>query len=126
MSTEKPQDEFRYQEPKPPFDWDVHFQRMQDDTSTLIHDLVVKSMQLEHQALEEMVERMLVSPIRVGIAVVLDNSFDTAMDDAMQGREHKVYSYRHYRLDEHVPFGHIYEFPSMASYELWQERGCPS
>lgn len=98
------------------FDWDADALRNGIFEPT-IRDLVLKQIQLEHNALEEMVERMLVSPVRCGVVVVLNEIIDLDNLEAS--------STRHYRLDPNVPFGHIYEFPSMKAYELWQERGHP-
>lgn len=98
------------------FDW-ISYPDAPFDDGIPIRDFVLSQIRLEHNALEEMAERMLVSPVRVGIAVIINEIIDLDNLEAV--------GMRHYRLDEHVPFGHIYEFPSMAAYEAWQERGCP-
>lgn len=102
------------------FDWDAVPLRMRAelDASIGIRDLVLQRIKAEHEAIEEMTERMLTSPEGCGIAVVLNEIIDL---DNLEGS-----LTRQYRLDPHVPFGHIYEFSSMRSYEAWQERGYPT
>jgi len=113
--------------PSEPFDWDSDFRRLQAEVKHTVRDMIIEQVRIEHAALEEMIERMLVSPIRCGIAVVLDTNVQENYDATMRGEEVTEFrGHRNYRLDEHVPFGHIYEFPSMESYELWQERGWPT
>lgn len=99
------------------FEW-IDYPGTPFDDSIPIRDFILEHIRLEHAALDEMVERMLVSPTRVGIAVVLNEIIDLDNLEAV--------GMRHYRLDEHVPFGHIYEFPSIVAYEAWQERGHPA
>lgn len=101
-------------------DWDSDMRRMQAETNLIIRDLVIRQMRLEHAALEEMVERMLTSPIPAGIAVIIMHETEGGIEDG-----YFVHESRNYRLDPHVPFGHVFEFPSMESYELWVERGWP-
>lgn len=43
----------------------------------------------------------------------------------LDGGDYRAEMTRNYRLDPNVPFGHVYEFPSMEAYELWIERGSP-
>lgn len=99
------------------FDWDRDFRRLMAESEGIsIRDLVVSIAALEHKAIEEMAERMLVSPEPCGIVVVLNQII--SLDDPYAPS-------RSFRLDPNVPFGHMYEFPSMEAYELWQERGHP-
>lgn len=105
------------------FDWDSDFRRMQGrEGSIIIRDLAFTAVAYEHAALEEMVERSLTAPERCGIAIVItkQTEFDPVAENL-----YRAISERSYRLDPNVPFGHIYEFPSMEAYEVWQERGCP-
>lgn len=97
------------------FDWDGELRSLQGQET--IRDLALQVARYDHEAIEEMVERMLVSPIPCGIVVVISEIVD--FDDF------KASSTRQYRLDPHVPFGRLYEFPSMQAYERWQERGHP-
>jgi hypothetical protein len=78
-------------------------------TEEHIRKLVVEQIAIEHRSLEEMVERMLTDPESRGIMVVLDQEQQT----------------RSYRLDADIPFGHIFEFPSLAAVDEWRARGCP-
>lgn len=106
------------------FDWDADFRREQARVELTIRDLALEVMRLEHQALEEMAERMLVSDPPAGIAVVLTSKRDLSFEPDLDG-VYRMEDYRQYRLDPGVPFGHIYEFPSIEAYEVWHERGCP-
>ncbi|QJD53236.1 hypothetical protein SEA_TEMPO_13 [Microbacterium phage Tempo] len=99
------------------FDWDNDWLRLKAAEGLTIRDLVLNQAAMRHNALEEMIERMLVSPMSCGIAVVIEQIIN--LDD-LEGS-----LTRHYRLDPHVPYGHLYEFGSMVEYESWQERGCP-
>lgn len=99
------------------FDWDSDFRRMQANDELTIYDLALQQIRLQSAALEQMAERMLVSPERCGIVVVIENVFD--LDNL------RAAGYRHYRLDPNVPFGHVYEFPSMEAYQVWIENGSP-
>lgn len=104
-----------------PFDWDSDLRRLRAETDLIIHDLALRQVEIEHKALAEMIERMFASPERAGIAVVISHEQSGDLDNG-----YYMHEYRDYRLDEHVPFGHIYEFPSMESYQLWEERGWPT
>lgn len=104
------------------FDWDRDFRK--HALPITIRVLAVEHVKLEHAALEEMVERMLTTPESSGIAVILDHQVVASYPEE-EGDEVQVIGHRHFRLDPNVPFGRIYEFPSMDAYEIWQERGCP-
>lgn len=104
------------------FDWDRDFRRLSAEESLSVRDLVIQQAKIEHAALQEMVERMLTSPERCGVAVVITHQ---AEFDPMPGEPYRITEERNYCLDPHVPFGHVWEFPSMEAYELWYERGCP-
>lgn len=97
------------------FDWGSELQSPRGQG--MIRDLALQVARHEHRAIEEMVERMPVSPIPCGIVVVISEIVDFDDFDASSTRQ--------YRLDPHVPFGHLYEFPSMQAYERWRERGHP-
>lgn len=99
------------------FDWDNDWLRLGPPEGLTIRDLALNMAAMRHNAVEEMVERMLVSPVPCGIAVVINEVINVNdLEGSMT---------RHYRLDPHVPYGHMYEFGSMAQYESWQESGCP-
>lgn len=59
------------------------------------------------ELLEEMCERSLTDPAGRGV-VVIGSDMAYSMG-----------------LDEHVPYGHVYHFPSQHAYEEWQEAGWP-
>lgn len=107
------------------FDWDADFRRNgMSDADQIIRVFALEQIKIGHDALEEMIERMLTTSGSGGIAIIIDN-----LAVPMHPEEHddmlRVVGTRHYRLDPGVPFGRMYEFPSMAAYELWQERGRP-
>lgn len=102
-------------------DWDSDMRRLRAEVDQSIRHLALEVLRVEHENLQQMIERMLVSPTRVGIAVVIIQEPAEEL-----GPDHWVmHETRNYRLDEHVPFGHIFEFPSLESYHLWEERGWP-
>lgn len=105
------------------FDWGVKHPDASDHIA--IRDLLVQQMNTEHKALDEMIERMLTAGIRAGIAVVINANVEPTFDPDATSTTISYYSERLYRLDEHVPFGHVFEFPSLQAYERWQERGHP-
>lgn len=105
------------------FDWDADFRRNgMSAADQVIRVLALEQIKVGHNALEEMIERMLTSPLEVGIAIVVQNDVETG---SFETGDYRIRSERHYRLDPGVPFGRMYEFPSMDAYEMWQERGCP-
>lgn len=105
------------------FDWDADFRRNgMSAADQVIRVLSLEQIKIGHEAIEEMIERMLTSPSGWGIVTVLQNSIETGSFDT---HDYQITWERHYRLDPGVPFGRLYEFPSPEAYEMWQERGCP-
>lgn len=99
------------------YDWDRDFN--QNLADIVVRELEIEAASYGLPSLDQMIERMLTSPEQVGIAIVIDNRIDPDEEGL------HVITERHFRLDQHVPFGRVYEFPSMDAYEIWHERGCP-
>ncbi|QIG59023.1 hypothetical protein SEA_FRANSOYER_15 [Microbacterium phage Fransoyer] len=108
------------------FDWDRELRREVARGDLMGRVLTLEGMHFEYRdrALEEMVERMLTSPDPSGIAVVITSQTDFLPEPNADGL-YRATQERHYRLDPNVPFGKLYEFPSIEAYEVWYERGCP-
>ena len=70
----------------------------------------------ENEALEMMCEQMLTDPRGWGILVIRDQviSFDEPFKMQIE-----------YGLNEFIPFGHIYEFPSRDAFATWVAKGAP-
>lgn len=107
-----------------PFDWDSDFRREQARGDLVARVITIEAVRHEHQALEEMVERMLTAPEPCGIAVVITHQTEFSAEPETPNL-YRAIQERNYRLDPNVPFGKLYEFPSLEAYEVWQERGCP-
>ncbi|QUE25563.1 hypothetical protein SEA_SADLAD_16 [Microbacterium phage SadLad] len=106
------------------FDWDRELRREIARGDLMARVLVLETVRSEHRALEEMIERMLTSSEPCGIAVVITQQepFEPVEEGSLLFR---AVHERNYRLDPNVPFGKLYEFPSIEAYEVWYERGCP-
>lgn len=101
------------------YDWDRDF--TQNLADIVVRELEIEAASYGLPSLDEMIERMLTSSDQLGIAIILEQRIvEMVGTDAF-----RVIGERHFRLDPHVPFGRVYEFPSMNAYEIWQERGCP-
>lgn len=77
-------------------------------TDDVIRRYTFRQIQLQNLALSKMAERMLTDERGIGIAMI-------------QHPENTVLT-----LEDGIPFGHIYEFPSEESYLLWIAHGRPS
>jgi hypothetical protein len=67
--------------------------------------------------LEEACERMLTNPRGWGVLVV--------DEEVINFRDLKGELSYTAGLHPGVPFGHIFQFPSEAAVDRWQDRGCP-
>lgn len=79
-----------------------------------IGDYVLGLAKQQEAALEEAVERMLVSPTPCGIAVIDHEIID--LDNLSGSLETR------FLLDPAIPFGTIFQFPSPTAYEKWRAR----
>lgn len=102
--------------------WRRHIDsQMQDFTRETLRQFIEEQMRQHSNAEEEMIERMLVHEPPCGIAVVTE----TKTEGSFEVGDWKSTTYRHYRLDEHLPFGYRCEFASLDEYRQWQENGHP-
>lgn len=112
--------EFRFGEPQPPFDWGL-LRAAHDYIHDELRRITEQQMRQDVDAVNEMVERMLVYPEPVGIVEVCEEKTEGSIYEG----NYRTAFYRHYKLSEHVPFGNIVRFRSMEEYRAWEANGHP-